>query len=81
MNELDVLLRKLRTSLCNHNRKDLARVVSLEHVQSILQANGLETENQIKSVKAIKPIFELDNGSKSDQLSFTITFYRGTKRN
>ena len=74
MGKLDLLLRKLKTSLCNHNRKDLARMVTLEHVKSILQANCLETEDEIKRVKAIKPGFDFSENSKPNQLSFSITF-------
>jgi transposase-like protein len=75
MGKLDLLLRKLKTSLCNHNRKDLARMVTLEHVKSILQANCLETEDEIKRVKAIKPSFDLSD-NKPNQLCFSITFER-----
>ena len=74
MGKLDLLLRKLKTSLCNHNRKDLARMVSLEHVKSILQANGFETEDEVERVKAIKPSFDFSENSKPNQLSFSITF-------
>jgi len=74
INEHDQLLRKLKVSLSNLNRKDLAKLVRIEHVKSILETNGLKTEDQIKQVKAIKPSIVLNNIElETNEVSFSIT--------
>ena len=65
---IDLLLRKLRVYFNNAKRRDLAKIVNIDHVKTILKANQIKTEDQIYGVKSITPSFT----SESDEILFTI---------